>query len=430
MTRTAIVWFLSEVTNQPSRKDPNTMADELRIGLSELLRKAMIEQDASFLKEGVRLLSQALMEMEVEEHVGAGRHERSPARTGQRNGYRQRDWDTRVGTVELRVPRVRDSSYFPSLLEPRRRAERALSAVVQEAYVRGISTRKVDDLVRALGMEGISKSQVSRLCEELDEEVERFRGRPLEGPYPYVWLDATYVKARQDGRVASVAVVIAVGVNEKTGEREILGLDVGPSEDGAFWISFLRSLAARGLRGVRLVTSDAHQGLKGAIEAVLVGASWQRCRVHFMRNALSLVPKAAQQMVGATIRTVFAQPNAKSAREQWLRVSEGFRHRFSRLSELMEEAEEDVLAYAAFPQEHWQKIWSNNPLERANKEVKRRTNVVGIFPNEAAVVRLVGAVLSEHHDEWQVSKRYFSLGSLAKLERKEELTEQPQLMAG
>jgi transposase-like protein len=204
------------------------MADELRIGLSELLRKAMIEQDASFLKEGVRLLSQALMEMEVEEHVGAGRHERSPARTGQRNGYRQRDWDTRVGTVELRVPRVRDSSYFPSLLEPRRRAERALSAVVQEAYVRGISTRKVDDLVRALGMEGISKSQVSRLCEELDEEVERFRGRPLEGPYPYVWLDATYVKARQDGRVASVAVVIAVGVNEKTGEREILGLDVGP----------------------------------------------------------------------------------------------------------------------------------------------------------------------------------------------------------
>jgi len=370
------------------------------------------------------------MEMEVEEHVGASRHERPPARTGQRNGYRQRDWDTRVGTVELRVPRVRDSSYFPSLLEPRRRAERALSAVVQEAYVRGISTRKVDDLVRALGMEGISKSQVSRLCEELDEEVERFRGRPLEGPYPYVWLDATYVKARQDGRVASVAVVIAVGVNEKTGEREILGLDVGPSEDGAFWISFLRSLAARGLRGVRLVTSDAHQGLKGAIEAVLVGASWQRCRVHFMRNALSLVPKAAQQMVGATIRTVFAQPNAKSAREQWLRVSEGFRHRFSRLSELMEEAEEDVLAYAAFPQEHWQKIWSNNPLERANKEVKRRTNVVGIFPNEAAVIRLVGSVLLEQHDEWQVGKRYFSAGSLTKLERKEEMQEQPGLVAG
>jgi transposase-like protein len=406
------------------------MADELRIGLSELLRKAMIEQDASFLKEGVRVLSQALMELEVEEHVGAGRHERSPARTGQRNGYRQRDWDTRVGTVDLRVPRVRDSSYFPSLLEPRRRAERALSAVVQEAYVRGISTRKVDELVKALGMEGISKSQVSRLCEELDEEVERFRGRPLEGPYPYVWVDATYVKARQDGRVVSVAVVIAVGVNGKTGEREILGLDVGPSEDGAFWTSFLRSLVARGLGGVRLVTSDAHRGLKGAIEAVLQGASWQRCRVHFMRNALSLVPKAAQQMVGATIRTVFAQPDASSAREQWLRVAEGFRHRFARLSELMEEAEEDVLAYASFPQEHWQKIWSNNPLERVNKEVKRRTNVVGIFPNEAAVVRLVGSVLSEQHDEWQVGKRYFSAGSLAKLERKEQMQEQPELVAG
>jgi len=406
------------------------MAEELRIGLSELLRKAMIEQDAGFLKEGVRVLSQALMEMEVEEHVGARRHERSTERVGQRNGYRERSWDTRVGTVELKVPRVRDSSYFPSLLEPRRRAERALSAVVQEAYVHGVSTRKVDELVRALGMAGISKSQVSRLCEELDEEVTRFRGRPLEGPYPYVWVDATYVKSRQDGRVASVAVVIAVGANGETGEREVLGLDVGPSEDGAFWRQFLRSLVTRGLRGVKLVTSDAHRGLGGAIEAVLQGASWQRCRVHFMRNALSLVPKTAQQMAGATIRTVFAQPDAESAHQQWLRVADGFRHRFARLSELMEEAEEDVLAYASFPQEHWQKIWSNNPLERVNKEVKRRTNVVGIFPNEAAVIRLVGSVLSEQHDEWQVSKRYFSAGSLAKLERKGEIAQQPELVAG
>ncbi len=406
------------------------MADELRIGLSELLRKAMIEQDAGFLKEGIRVLSQALMEMEVEEHVGAGRHERSAGRTGQRNGYRERNWDTRVGTVELKVPRVRDSSYFPSLLEPRRRAERALSAVVQEAYVHGISTRKVDDLVKALGMTGISKSQVSRLCEELDEEVARFRGRPLEGPYPYVWVDATYVKARQDGRVVSVAVVIAVGVRARTGEREILGLDVGPSEDGAFWTSFLRSLVSRGLSGVRLVTSDAHRGLKGAIEAVLQGASWQRCRVHFMRNALSLVPKAAQQVVGATIRTVFAQPDARSAHQQWRRVADGFRCRFPRLAALMDEAEEDVLSYAAFPVEHRQKIWSNNPLERLNKEVKRRTNIVGIFPDEAAVVRLVGSVLCEQHDEWQVSKRYFSAGSLAKLERKEEIAQQPELVAG
>jgi putative transposase len=407
------------------------MADQLRIGLSELLRKAQLEGDAEFLKEGVRVLSQALMELEVEEHIGAARHERSPGRRGQRNGYRQRTWDTRVGAVELSVPRVRDSSYFPSLLEPRRRAERALSAVVQEAYVHGVSTRKVDELVKALGMTGISKSRVSELCEELDGEVERFRSRLLEGPYPYLWIDATYLKSRQDGRVASMAVVIAIGVKGDTGEREVLGLDVGPSEDGAFWIAFLRSLVARGLSGVRLVTSDAHRGLKGAIEAVLVGASWQRCRVHFMRNALSLVPKAAQQMVGATIRTVFAQPDAQSAHEQWQRVCDGFRHRFPRLADLMEEAEEDILAYATFPVEHWQKIWSNNPLERLNKEVKRRTEVVGIFPNEAAVIRLVGAVLSEQHDEWQVGKRYFSAGSLAKLERKEEtIVEQLELIAG
>jgi putative transposase len=406
------------------------MADELRIGLSELLRKAIIDQDADFLKEGVRVLSQALMEMEVEEYVGATRHERSPGRTGQRNGYRERSWDTRVGTVDLKVPRVRDGGYFPSLLEPRRRAERALSAVVQEAYVHGVSTRKVEELVKALGMGGISKSRVSEVCEELDEEVERFRSRPLEGSYPYVWVDATYLKARQDGRVASTAVVIAVGVKAQTGEREVLGLEVGPSEDGAFWTSFLRSLVGRGLSGVRLVTSDAHRGLKGAVEAVLQGASWQRCRVHFMRNALSLVPKTAQQMVGATIRTVFAQPDSESARQQWRRISEGFRSRFPRLTELMEEAEEDVLSYAAFPVEHWQKIWSNNPLERVNKEIKRRTNVVGIFPNEAAVIRLVGSVLSEQHDEWQVSKRYFSVGSLAKVDRREEqIAEQQQLVA-
>jgi putative transposase len=407
------------------------MADELRIGLAKLLRKAQVQGDADFLKEGVRALSQALMEMEVEEHIGASRHERTEGRSGHRNGYRERTWETRAGAIELKVPRVRDGSYFPALLEPRRRAERALSAVVQEAYVHGVSTRKVDELVKALGMTGISKSRVSELCEELDEEVERFRNRELKDPYPYVWLDATYVKARQDGRVVSIAVVIAVGVNGETGEREILGVDVGPSEDGAFWTSFLRSLVGRGLSGVKLVTSDAHRGLKGALETVLQGATWQRCRVHFMRNALSLVPKAAQQMVGATIRTVFAQPDLGSAREQWRRVSDGFRHRFPRLSELMEEAEEDLLAYASFPQEHWQKIWSNNPLERVNKEVKRRTNVVGIFPNEAAVIRLVGSVLCEQHDEWQVSKRYFSAGSLAKLDRKQErLTEQPELVAG
>ena len=333
------------------------MADELRIGLAQLLRKARIGHDTDFLKEGVRALSQAIMEIEVdEEHIGASRHERSEGRSGHRNGYRERIWDTRAGTVELRVPRVRDGSYFPSPLEPRRRAERALSAVVQEAYVHGVSTRKVDELVRALGMDGISKSRVSELCEELDEQVERFRSRLLEGSHPYIWIDATYLKARQDGRVVSVAVVIAVGINGETGEREVLGLDVGPSEDEAFWTSFLRSLVARGLSGVRLVTSDAHRGLKGAIGTVLQGASWQRCRVHFMRNALSLVPKAAQQMVGATIRTVFAQPDAASAHEQWQRVADGFRSRFQKLADLMDEAEEDVLAYATFPAEHWQKV--------------------------------------------------------------------------
>jgi putative transposase len=402
------------------------MADEMRMALERLLRKADLERDVDFLREGARVFSEALMELEVTRHVGAERHERTAERTGQRNGYREREWDTRVGTIELRVPRVRDGSYFPSLLDPRKRGERALVAVVQEAYVQGVSTRRVDELVQALGIGGISKSQVSRLCQALDAEVERFRTRPLEGPYPYVWLDATYLKVRQDGRVVSMAVVIAIGVRA-TGEREVLGLDVGPSEDGAFWLQFLRSLVARGLGDVRLVISDAHQGLKDAIAAVLQGASWQRCRVHFVRNALALVPKSAAQMVAATIRTVFAQPDPATAREQWRRVADGFRARYERLADLLDDAEPDVLAYLAFPHEHWHQIWSNNPLERLNREVKRRTDVVGIFPNPAAVVRLVGAILSEQHDEWQVARRYFSAESLAKLT--EEVPATPALCA-
>src|ERR671930_307354 len=355
------------------------MADELRMALAEVLRKAGVEQ-ADFLREGVRVLAEELMEMELAEHLGAERHERTADRTGYRNGHRERPWDTRVGTIELKVPRVRDGSFFPCLLEPRKRAERALVAVVQEAYVQGVSTRRVDDLVQALGLQGISKSQVSRLCGELDREVERFRTRRLEGPYPYVWLDATFVKVRDSGRVVSMAVVIAIGVRA-SGEREVLGLDVGPSEDGAFWLQFLRSLVARGLSGVKLVISDAHQGLKGAISAVLQGAAWQRCRVHFVRNALALVPKSTQQMVAATIRTVFVQPDAGPAREQWRKVADSFRPRFVRLAELLDQAEADVLAYLIFPSAHWRQIWSNNPLERLNKEVKRRTDVVGIFPN-------------------------------------------------
>jgi putative transposase len=392
----------------------DAMADELRMALQELLRKAELERDTDFLRDGVRALAQALMELEVAQHLGAERYERSPERRGERNGYRDRTWDTRVGTIELRVPRVRDGGFFPALLEPRKRAERALAAVVQEAYVQGVSTRRVDELVQALGLAGISKSQVSRLCAELDREVERFRARRLAGPYPYLWLDATFVKVRDGGRVVSMAVVIAVGVRA-TGEREVLGLDVGPGEDGAFWHQFLRGLVARGLAGVRLVTSDAHEGLKGAIAGVLQGAAWQRCRVHFVRNALAYVPKSAAQMVAATIRTVFAQPDAASAREQWRRVADSFRGRFPRLAALLDDAEADVLAYLAFPPEHWRQVWPNNPLERLNKEVKRRTDVVGIFPTTGAVVRLVGAVLAEQHDEWQVCRRYFSAESLAKL---------------
>ena len=404
------------------------MADELRMGLQELLRKAELDQDADFLRDGVRVLAQALMDLEVSQHLGADRHERSPERTGHRNGYRERPWDTRVGTIELQVPRVRDGSFFPSLLQPRRRTERALVAVVQEAYVQGVSTRRVDDLVKALGLDGISKSQVSRLCEALDAEIERFRTRKLDGPYPYCWLDATFVKARQDHRVVSLAVVIAIGVNA-SGQREVLGLDVGPSEDGAFWTQFLRSLVARGLSGVKLVTSDAHEGLKGAIAAVLQGASWDRCRTHFMRNALALVPKSAQQMVAATIRTVFVQPDPTSAREQWRRVADSFRSRFPRLAELLDESEADVLAYLSFPPEHWRQVWSNNPLERLNREVKRRTDVVGIFPNERALIRLIGAVLAEQHEEWLVSRRYFSAESLAKLTEPKEVMALPLLAA-
>jgi putative transposase len=395
------------------------MADELRMALAEVLRKAGVEQ-ADFLREGVRVLAQELMEMELTEHVCAERHERTTERSGYRNGYRERPWDTRVGTIELQVPRVRDGSFFPSLLEPRRRAEKALVAVVQEAYVQGISTRRVDDLVQALGMQGISKSQVSRLCIELDQEVERFRTRRLEGGYPYVWLDGTFVKVRDNGRVVSQAIVIAIGVTA-SGEREVLGLDVGPTESGAFWLAFLRSLVARGLSGVRLVISDAHGGLKAAIASVLQGAAWQRCRVHFVRDALAVVPKSAQHMIAATIRTVFVQPDAVSARKTWRTVADSFRVRFTRVAQLMDEAEDEVLAYLSFPHERWHQIWSNNPLERLNKEVKRRTDVVGIFPNSGAVVRLVGAVLAEQHDEWQVARRYFSVESLAKLSTPEEV---------
>ena len=387
-----------------------------RMPLLELIHKAGMERDVDFLREGVRALAQALMELEVSEKTGVGRYERSESRTTSRNGYRERSWDTRVGTIDLQIPKLRQGSYFPSLLEPRRRAERALVTVVQEAYVHGVSTRKVDELVRALGIGGVSKSEVSRICSELDEEVERFRNRPLESAYPYLWLDATYLKVRENGRVMGMAMVVAVGVRE-TGDREILGLDLGPAEDGPFWLSFLRSLVARGLRGVQLVISDAHEGLKQAIAAVLSGASWQRCRVHFMRNALAHVPKGVQNMVAAAIRTIFAQPDQEAARSQLRRVSDNMAPRFPRVAALVDGAQEEILAYMAFPEEHWRQISSTNPLERLNKEIKRRSDVVGIFPNRQATIRLVGSVLGEQDDEWSTGRRYFSQESMSKLQK-------------
>jgi transposase-like protein len=391
------------------------MADEPSMALLELIRKAGVDGEVDFLREGVRLLVDAFMEAELRQQLGADRYERTAERTGQRTGYRERTWDTRVGTLQLRVPRVREGGYVPSLLEPRRRVEQALLAVVQEAYIKGVSVRKVDDLLQALGLTGMSKSEVSRICADLDTEVQRFRERRLDGTaYPYVWLDATFVKARVANRVVSQAVVSAVGVRQ-SGEREVLGCDVGPSADGAFWLQFLRGLVARGLRGVRLVISDAHQGRKQALTAALSGASWQRCRVHFLRNALALVPKQAGEMVAAAIRTVVAEPEPQAARQRWRQVADGFRERYPRLATLLDEAEDEVLAYLAFPAAHWRQIWSNNPLERLNKEVKRRTDVVGIFPNSAAGRRLVGMVLTEQHDEWQAGRRYFSAESLAQL---------------
>ena len=374
--------------------------------LLELLRKQASDADLDFLREGLRVLVQAIMEAEVMSKTGADYGQRSPERMTHRNGYRQRAWDTRVGTVDLRIPKVREGSYFPSLLEPRRRSERALLAVVQQAYVEGVSTRRVEDLVQALGCEGISKSQVSRVCGELDGVVEAFLGRPLDGgPYPYLWLDALTQKVREDGRIVNISVVVATAVNAE-GKREVLGMDVGTSEDGAFWLAFLRSLMARGLRGVRLVTSDAHQGLKEAIATVFAGASWQRCRTHFMTNLLSKVPKRAQPWVATMVRTIYQQPSPEEVHAQHQRIIGMLDERFPQAAELLADAGPDILAFTGFPVAHWRQVWSNNPQERLNKEIRRRTDVVGIFPNRPAVRRLVGAVLAEQHDEWQVSRRY------------------------
>jgi transposase-like protein len=362
----------------------------------------------------ISFAAERLMEMEVGNLTGAGYGEKSPDRLVQRNGYRERDWQTRAGTVELRIPKVRKGSYFPGFLEPRRMAERALTSVIQEAYIQGISTRSVDDLVKALGMDGISKSQVSRLCEELDEKVGAFLERPIEGDWPYLWIDATYVKVRQNGRIISVAVIVAVGVNSD-GRREVLGMDIGPSEAEPFWTAFLRKLTRRGLRGVKLVISDAHEGIKAAVSKLLC-ATWQRCRVHFMRNALAHAGKSGRRVVSAFIATAFAQETPEAASQQWRSIADQMRPKLPKLATLMDNAEPDVLAYMTFPREHRAKLHSTNPIERLNGEIKRRTEVVGIFPNEAAITRLVGAILMEQSDEWAVQRaRYMTLETMAPL---------------
>jgi len=380
------------------------------MALTELAEKG---PDVDVLRQMIQFVAQRLMDMDVEALCGAGYDVKSSERTNSRNGYRDRLWDTRTGSIGLKIPKLRSGSYFPPFLEPRRTAEKALAAVVQEAYVQGVSTRSVDELVKALGMSGISKSQVSRLCGEIDERVSAFLQRPIEGDWPYLWIDATYVKVREAGRIVSVAVIIAVAVNTD-GVREVLGMAVGPSEAEPFWTSFLRSLTRRGLRGVKLVISDAHEGLKAAVAKVLK-ATWQRCRVHFMRNALAHAPKGQRQMVAALIRTVFAQETETDARRQWRAVADQLRAKFAKIAKLMDEAEADVLAFMTFPKAHRLQIHSTNPLERLNAEVKRRTDVVGIFPNEPAITRLVGALLLEQNDEWQLQRRYMQLEGLQQL---------------
>jgi putative transposase len=381
----------------------------------EWLRKQLQEADPDLLRAMVESVVATLMGAEADALCGAAYGERHPERSNRRNGYRERAWDTRLGTIALPIPKLRHGSYFPEwLLEPRRRAERALVQVVAEAYLLGVSVRRIETLVQTLGIDRLSKSRVAEMAKELDALVATFRTRPLDtGPYAYLWIDAQTQRCRDGGRVVNLATVTAIGVNVE-GYREILGCDVITTEDGAGWTAFLRDLVARGLSGVRLVVSDDHKGLKQAVAAVLTGASWQRCRTHFARNLLSRVPRSAQPLVATLVRSIFAQPSAAEVWAQHGRVVEQLQDRFAAAADLLLAAAEDILAFAAFPSEHWRQIWSNNPLERLHREIRRRTDVVGIFPNRAAVIRLVGAVLAEQHDDWLVTRRYMAMEGLAK----------------
>ncbi len=386
------------------------MTTKTNMALATLTEKGA---DADLLRDMVQFVAQRMMDLDAEGLCAAAYGQRTPHRENSRNGYRERLWETRAGSVDLKIPKLRKGSYFPGFLEPRRAGEKALAAVIQEAYIQGVSTRSVDELVKAMGMSGISKSQVSRLCTEIDERVNTFLARPLEGDWPYLWIDATYVKVREAGRIVSVAVIIAVAVNTD-GVREVLGMAVGPSEAEPFWTAFLRSLTRRGLRGVKLVISDAHEGLKAAAAKVLK-ATWQRCKVHFLRNALAYAGKGQRQMVLAMINTVFAQETAEAASSQWRTVTDQLRVKFPKLAAMMEKSEADVLAFMAFPKAHTKQIHSTNPLERVNAEIKRRTDVVGIFPNDAAITRLIGALLLEQSDEWALQRRYMQLEGLQSL---------------
>jgi putative transposase len=388
------------------------MAESQSMTTPEVVAKTLIAEHGDFLREAVAMVAAELMEAEISSQIGAGRSERNPDRATHRNGYRERLWETRVGEIELAVPRKRSGeAYFPSFLEPRRPCEQAIVSVVMEAYVNGVSTRKVDRLVEQLGISSMSKDRVSTLCRELDERVTAFRERPLEGAFPYLWLDAKHLKVRDRGSVRSKALVIAYAVHE-TGRREVIGIDIGEVESGAFWVEFLRGLVARGLSGVRLAISDEHQGLKAAIERVLA-CPWQRCTVHFVRNMHGHCRRDERGLVSAALREIFDAPDAEVARERFGAVLERFEPTVPKVAELLEEAEEDLLAFYRFPQAHWPKLRSTNPLERVNREIGRRSDVVGIFPNDAAALRLAGALLIEQCDEWLVARRYLSVESIA-----------------